>query len=73
MRKVGIILIIIGLVGFLVATSQRGGFDTVEGAIKTTFSQSERSKKDFWDNARWLFVGAGVIGIVLTVLPGRKD
>jgi len=73
MRKVGIILIIIGLVGFLVATSQRGGYDTVEGALKTTFSQSERSKKDFWDTARWLFVGAGVIGIVLTVLPGKKD
>jgi len=73
MRKVGIILIIIGLAGFLVATSQRGGYDTVEGALKTTFSQSERSKKDFWDTARWLFVGAGVIGIVLTVLPGKKD
>ena len=73
MRKVGIILIIIGLIGFLVATSQRGGYDTVEGALKTTFSQSERSKKDFWDNARWLFVGAGVIGIVLTVLPGKRD
>lgn len=73
MRKVGIILIIIGLAGFLVATSQRGGYDTVEGALKTTFSQSERSKKDFWDNARWLFVGAGVIGIVLTVLPGKRD
>jgi hypothetical protein len=73
MRKVGIVLIVLGLVGFLVATSQRGGYDTVEGALKTTFSQSERSKKDFWDNARWLFVGAGVIGIVLTVLPGKKD
>jgi len=72
MRKLGLILIVIGLVGFLVASSQRGGFDTVQGAIKTTFSQEERSKKDFWENARWLFVGTGVIGIVLTVLPGKK-
>jgi hypothetical protein len=72
MRKLGLILIVIGLVGFLVASSQRGGFDTVQGALKTTFSQEERSKKDFWENARWLFVGAGVIGIVLTVLPGKK-
>ena len=72
MRKLGLILIVIGLVGFLVASSQRGGFDTVQGAIKTTFSQEERSKKDFWENARWLFVGTGVIGVVLTVLPGKK-
>jgi hypothetical protein len=73
MRRVGIILIVLGLAGFLVATSQRGGYDTVEGALKTTFSQSEKSKKDFWDTARWLFVGTGVIGIVLTVLPGKRD
>ena len=73
MRRVGIVLILVGLIGFLVATSQRGGYDTVEGALKTTFSKSERSKKDFWDTARWLFVGAGVVGIVLTVLPGKKD
>lgn len=73
MRKVGMILIAIGLVGFLIASSQRGGFDTVEGALKTTFSQKERSKKDFWETARWLFGGAGVIGIVLTVLPGKKE
>ena len=73
MRKVGIILIIIGVVGFLIASSQRGGFDTVQGQIKTTFSQEEKSKKDFWENARWLFAGAGVIGIVLTVLPGKKS
>ncbi len=73
MRKVGIILIVVGLAGFLVATSQRGGYDTVEGAIKTTFSQKERSQKDMWDTARWLFVGVGVVGIILTVLPGKKD
>jgi hypothetical protein len=72
MRKVGIILIVVGLAGFLVASSQRGGYDTVQGALKATFSQEERSKKDFWETARWLFVGAGVIGIVLTVLPGNK-
>jgi hypothetical protein len=72
MRRLGLILIVIGLVGFLVASSQRGGFDTVQGALKTTFSQEERSKKDFWENARWLFVGTGVIGVVLTVLPGKK-
>jgi len=73
MRKAGIILIVIGVVGFLIASSQRGGFDTVQGQIKTTFSQEEKSKKEFWENARWLFAGAGVVGIVLTVLPGKKE
>jgi hypothetical protein len=73
MRKVGIILIVIGLAGFLVASSQRGGYDSVEGAIKTTFSKEERSKKDFWENSRWLFVGAAVIGVVFVVLPGKKS
>jgi hypothetical protein len=73
MRKVGIALIVIGLAGFLVASSQRGGYDTLEGAFKAAVSQHEKSKKDFWETARWLFVGAGVIGIVLTVLPGKKE
>jgi hypothetical protein len=45
----------------------------LEGAFKAAVSQHERAKKDFWETARWLFVGAGVIGIVLTVLPGKKD
>jgi len=73
MRKVGIALILVGLIGFLVSTSQRGGYDTLEGQFKAAVSQHERSKKDFWDTARWLFVGTGVIGIVLTILPGKKE
>ena len=73
MRRVGLVLLVIGLAGFLVASSQRGGYDTIQGALKTTFSQEEKSKKDLWESARWLFAGAGVIGLVFVLLPGKKS
>jgi hypothetical protein len=72
MRRIGVILLVIGLAGFLVATSQRGGFESVEGKLKTTFSSEERSKKDFWETGRWIFAGAAVMGVVLILLPGKK-
>jgi hypothetical protein len=72
MRRLGIILLVIGLTGFLVASSQRSGYESVEGKIKAAVSSEERGKKDFWENARWAFLGAGVIGLVLIVLPGKK-
>jgi len=72
MRRTGIILLVLGLAGFLVATSQRSGYDTVEGAFKTAVSSTERSRKSVWETARWLSVGVAVIGLVLVVLPGKK-
>jgi len=72
MRRIGIVLLVLGLIGFVVASSQRGGYDSVEGAIKTTFSSEEKSKKDAWETGRWLALGVGVIGLVLIVLPGKK-
>ena len=72
MRRIGIVLLVLGLIGFVVASSQRGGYDSVEGALKTTFSSEERSKKDAWETGRWLALGVGVIGLVLIVLPGKK-
>ena len=54
------------------ASSQRSGYDSLEGQFKAAVSKEERGRRDLWDNARWLFVGAGVIGIVLIVLPGKK-
>lgn len=72
MRRIGIVLIVVGLAGFLVASSQRSGYESVEGQIKTTFSSSERSKKDAWETARWMLLGAAVVGLVFVVLPGRK-
>jgi len=72
MRRIGIILLILGAVGFLIASSQRGGYDSVEGALKTTFSSEERSKKEGWETARWLSLGMGVVGLVFVLLPGKK-
>jgi hypothetical protein len=72
MRRIGILLLVIGLVGFVVASSQRGSYDSVEGALKSTFSSEERAKKDAWETGRWVSVGVAVVGLVLTVLPGKK-
>jgi hypothetical protein len=73
MRRIGLLLVVIGLVGFLIATSQRGGYDSVEGKMKSTFSSSERGKKDFWDTARWVLAGSAVMGVVFILLPGKKS
>ncbi len=73
MRKVGLVLLAIGLAGFLLASSQRAGYDSVEGSIKATFSSSERGKREGWETARWLLAGVAVIGLVFTVLPGKKS
>lgn len=72
MRRLGTIVLVVGLAGFLFASSRRGSYDSVQGALKATFSQEERAKKDFWETARWVCVGAGVIGLVLVILPGKK-
>ncbi|MFY9551972.1 MAG: hypothetical protein WAU32_12535 [Thermoanaerobaculia bacterium] len=72
MRRIGIALLVLGLAGFLIASSQRSGYDSVEGAIKTTFSSEERSKKEGWDTLRWVGLGLAVVGVVMTVAPGRK-
>jgi hypothetical protein len=73
MRRLGIILLVIGLAGFLAASSQSSSYNSLEGKFKAAVSSEERGKKDFWGNARWAFVGAGVIGLVLIVLPGKKS
>ena len=73
MRRLGVILLVIGLAGFVVASSQRSSYNSLEGQVKAAVSKEERGKKDLWENARWLLLGVGVIGLVLTVLPGKKS
>ena len=72
MKRIGIALLVIGLAGFILASSQRGGYDSVEGAIKTTFSSEERSKKEGWEVLRWVGAGLAVVGLVLVFVPGKK-
>ena len=72
MRTIGIILLVAGLVGFVVTSSRRGGYDSVEGALKTTFSSSERAKKEGFETGRWVSAGVAVVGLVLVFVPQRK-
>ena len=72
MRRNGLILLAIGVVVFLVASSQRRSYDSIEGVLKTTFSKSERGKSDLADTGRWLGLGIAAVGLVLVVLPERK-
>ena len=72
MKRIGIILLVLGLVGFVLASSQRAGSDTVEGGIKSVFSSEERSKKEGWETARWVSIGLAAVGLVLTVVPAKK-
>lgn len=72
MKRIGIALLGLGLVGFVLASSQRAGYDSVEGGIKQVFSSSERSKKEGWETARWVAAGLGVLGLVMTLMPAKK-
>jgi hypothetical protein len=72
MRRIGIALLVLGLAGFLIASSQRGGYDSVEGALKTTFSSEERSKKEGWEALRWVGLGLAIVGVVMTIAPGKR-
>jgi hypothetical protein len=72
MRRLGIILLIIGLAGFVLATRERRGYDTLEGTIKSAVSSEERKKRDTWEILRWVSLGVGVFGAVLVAFPGKK-
>jgi hypothetical protein len=73
MRKIGLILVLVGIFGYVVSTSRSRGFESVEGRIRSAFSQSARSDQNAWDLGRWAFAGVGVVGLVLVLLPGRRE
>ena len=56
-RRVGLILLAVGLAGFLLASGRAARADHSAAA---------------WEESRWLLAGAAVIGAVFTLLPGKK-
>jgi hypothetical protein len=72
MRRIALVLILLGVVGFFVASSQRSSYQSVEGVLKTTFSKSERGKSDLADTGRWVALAVAAIGAVLFFVPERK-
>jgi hypothetical protein len=75
LRRAGLILLALGLAGFLLGSSQRSRYESREGAPGSATVEVEKDHKlrDAWETARWLFVGTAVIGLVFTVLPGKKQ
>jgi hypothetical protein len=73
LRRAGLILLALGLAGFLLGSSQRSRYETRAGAPGSATVEKDRKLRDAWETARWLFVGTAVIGLVFTVLPGKKQ
>ena len=69
MRRLGLVLLAAGLAGFLFASSQKRRY---EPAASADASSPERAVVYRWETTRWLLVGMGVIGLVFTVLPGKR-
>ena len=70
MRRIGLILLAIGLAGFLFASARKSHYET--GAAGANASSPAAEGVLRWEAARWLLVGVGVIGVVFTVLPGKQ-
>jgi len=69
-RRIGLVLLAIGLAGFLFASARKSHYET--GAASATVSSPAAEGVLRWEAARWLLVGVGVIGVVFTVLPGKQ-
>jgi hypothetical protein len=73
MRKVGLILLAAGLAGFLFASAQRAHYEKTQGVASAAELVASRRRVEGWETARWLILGAAVMGLVFTVLPGRES
>lgn len=68
MRRLGLLLLAAGLAGFLFATAQKNR----HAAAAPEAGTAENAVVYRWETTRWLLVGMGVIGLVFTVLPGKR-
>ena len=73
MRRIGLVLLAIGLAGFLFASARKSRYETVAASAAGETASSPAAVNALrWETARWLLVGVGVIGVVFTVLPGKQ-
>ena len=70
MRRLGLVLLAAGLAGFLFASARKAHFDAA--AAGEAVSSPPAAAVYRWETTRWLLVGMGVIGLVFTVLPGKR-
>lgn len=75
MRRVGLILLAIGVAGFLLASSQAARWERPERTLRAPDQPpaAETRAHAAWENARWILLGTAVMGVVFTVLPGRRE
>ena len=73
MRRVGLVLLAIGVAGFLLGSAQRARYERPEGSASAAASAADRKARDAWETARWLLAGTAVMGVVFTALPGKRD
>jgi hypothetical protein len=68
-RRLGLVLLAAGLAGFLFATAQK---TRLASTVADPSAPPAASAVYRWETTRWLLVGMGVIGLVFTVLPGKR-
>jgi hypothetical protein len=69
MRRLGVFLLAAGLAGFLYASAKKAKY---ESSADPSFSSPAAEAAYRWETARWLIAGTAVIGLVFTILPGKK-
>ena len=72
MRRVGLVLLAVGLAGFFFASTQRVQAEKATRGTSAESSVRARRASERWETTRWLLLGAAVMGLVFTILPGKE-
>jgi hypothetical protein len=70
-RRLGVLLLAAGLAGFLYSSSRKSKAESL--AAGSTVSSPGAQAAYRWETARWLIAGTAVIGLVFTILPGKRE